>query len=173
MYNIFFSILVPKARILVLWHHANPKSSNFILTNNVTGYVVLELRTNSFIGRVVVINYTGGTYKLKVLKLQVTREEVKIYTCRSCKLHEWKSQVTREKVTIYTSGSCKLQVWKSQLTHVEGIILCVRPIRIIETLWFNQNDAAILFENRIVSAIEKSKSSYTYIIVYIKIYITI
>lgn len=84
-------------------------------------------------------------------KLQVTRVEVKIYTCRSCKLHEWKSQVTREKVTIYTSGSCKLHVWKSQLTRVEGIVLCV--IRIIETLWFNQNDAAILFENRIVSAI--------------------
>lgn len=75
-------------------------------------------------------------------KLQVTRKEVKIYTCGSCKFHEWKSQVTREEVTVYMSGCCKLHVWKSQLTRVEGIVLCV--IRMIKTLWFNQNDAAIL-----------------------------
>lgn len=55
----------------------------------------------------VVISYTGGTYKLKVLKLRVTSEEVTSYTCGSCKLQDWKSQVTREKVTIYTNGSCR------------------------------------------------------------------
>lgn len=57
-----------------------PKCSNFNRKNNVIGFVVLKLETNWFIGRVVVKSYTGGTYKLKVLNLQVSREEVTSYT---------------------------------------------------------------------------------------------